>query len=79
MANSGVAEAPALNPVVSGAVMKSNNASTAVAPTGTSVEMAYMSTGSRRQVSGLPAALSCKSTRSAIGPVGPCSPGIHFG
>ena len=38
-----------------------------------------MSTGSRTQASVLPSALKRKFTRSAMGPVGAWSPGIHLG
>lgn len=38
-----------------------------------------MSTASRRQESGRPPALKTSPTSCSIGPVGECSPGIHFG
>ena len=51
--------------------------STALAPRGTSMANTYILRGSRRQVSACPLALIRTFTRFVIGPVGPCSPGIH--
>jgi hypothetical protein len=51
--------------------------STALAPRGTSMANTYMLRGSRCQVSACPFALMRTFTRFVIGPVGPCSPGIH--
>ncbi len=53
--------------------------STALAPRGTSIWKAYMSTGSRRQRSVCPAAVNFSPERLMTGPVGPCSPGSQAG
>ena len=48
-------------------------------PCGTSQWKVNMSSVSRCQGIVLPPALSFSPARLAIGPLGPCSPGIHFG
>src|SRR6202020_1262664 len=48
-------------------------------PAGTGIWKRYMSTRSRTQVNVLPSALKRRFTRSAMGPVGALSPGIHLG
>ena len=73
-----VVDGPALNLPSLGA-RYSSATSTRRAPSGTSRWKAYMSTGSRRQGRVRPAAVNSRPARLTIGPVGPCSPGIHFG
>ncbi len=48
-------------------------------PAGTGIWKRYISTGSRTQASALPSAVKRRFTRSAMGPVGAWSPGIHLG
>src|SRR5256884_953571 len=50
-----------------------------VAPRGTVTLSAYMSRGSRRQGSGASFARIVSAMMDSSGPLGPCSPGIHFG
>ena len=50
-----------------------------LAPAGTVTLIAYMSRGSRCQVSCVPLARIVMPTSVSSGPVGPCSPGIHLG
>src|ERR1700704_4359326 len=78
-ANRAVAEAADENPATDAGRRKSRDTSTAVAPAGTTMWNAYISTSSLRQGIDLPPAVSLSPARSVIGPVGPCSPGIHFG
>jgi len=49
------------------------------APGGTVTLSAYMLRGSRCQASGVPLARITSPIIVSSGPVGPCSPGIHFG
>ena len=49
----------------------SRSTSSVVAPCGTSTWKAYMSTRSRRQVTGLPFAVNLRPATSVIGPIGP--------
>src|SRR5690242_17962230 len=50
-----------------------------VVPGGTSTCTSNISSRSRRQLSSLPFALNLRPVRSTSGPLGMCSPGIHFG
>ena len=59
--------------------VSSNVMSSEVTPRGTSHQNANISTLSRFHVMGFPFAEMCRLTRLLIGPVGECSPGIHFG
>ena len=59
--------------------MKSKATSSVVAPEGTSRWKANMLSLSRFQGMVWPAAWILRPTRLAMGPVGPCSPGIHSG
>ena len=59
--------------------MKSREASTLVTPAGTSTWNVHPSARSRRHFRVWPLAVNFSPARSCIGPVGPCSPGIHFG
>src|SRR5262245_62187094 len=60
-------------------IAKSRSASTAAAPSGTSRWYSYTSCGPRFHGIVFPPALKVSPTMSTIGPVGPCSPGSHFG
>ena len=80
VASSVVEEAAELKPPTEeGGNRKSREASTSRAPAGTSQWKAYMSASSRFQATLLPPAESFNPARSVMGPVGACSPGIHFG
>jgi hypothetical protein len=59
--------------------MKSKATSTVVEPAGTSQRIVNMSASSRFQASAPPPVRITRPTTSVTGPVGPCSPGIHFG
>src|SRR5262245_53214314 len=74
-----VTDDPELNPPASGGDRKSNDTSTELAPAGTSTWITYISEGLRRQARSRPPAVILRSTKSASGPVGECSPGIHLG
>src|ERR1035437_4753554 len=78
-ASSEVVELLLVKPPDSGGEMKSKATSSVAAPGGTSRWKAYMLSLSRRQVTLLPPAWILRPTRLAMGPVGPCSPGIHSG
>jgi hypothetical protein len=74
-----VVEEPPLKPPAKVGARNSRLTSTELAPCGTSMWKAYMSTGSRRHWRVFPPALNFSPERLMIGPVGPCSPGIHSG
>jgi hypothetical protein len=75
-----VAEAPLLKPSPDGTGdRKSSRTSSDFAPSGTVQWNAYMSILSRSHATGFPPAESLSPARLSIGPVGPCSPGSHFG
>ncbi len=59
--------------------MKSKAISSGSTPAGTSTWYANMFTSSRFHGIAFPAAVMVKPTMFRIGPVGPCSPGIHSG
>src|SRR5260370_10298412 len=74
-----VAEAPEEKPSGGAGITMSRRASSVLVPSGTVSWMEYISTRSRRHVSRCPLAENCSPVRSTMGPVGPCSPGIHLG
>src|SRR5690348_2908470 len=78
-ASSVVVELPLVKPPDSGGEMKSKATSSAVAPAGTSIWKANILSLSRFQGIVLLPAWILRPTRLAMGPVGPCSPGIHSG
>src|SRR5580700_12293771 len=59
--------------------MKSKDAFTAETPAGTSTWNVHPSSRSRRHFNVCPLAVNFSPAKSWIGPVGPCSPGIHLG
>jgi len=72
-------DAPEENPSSLGAERKSSSTSIPAAPFGTSTRNAVISPGSRLQERGFPPADTWRPATSTMGPVGPCSPGIHLG
>jgi len=74
-----VQEAPELKPLVDALVRKSSATSTPSAPSGTLQWRAYMSTSSRCQGMGLPAAVIFKPEEIGDGPGGAVLAGDPFG
>src|SRR6185312_8374001 len=75
----GPVEAPAEKPLGGAVARKSALASIEVTPGGISRWNVNIFTSSRRQGMSLPLAVNFRPARLSIGPVGPCSPGIHCG
>src|SRR5438067_10386843 len=78
-ASSVVIEEPEENPPASAAEIKSKATSSAALPAGTLTRNAYRLVESRVQAMVWLRARILSATRSAMGPVGACSPGIHCG
>src|ERR1041385_3018933 len=74
-----VAEAPEEKPSGGAGITKSSFASSVLTPCGTVRWIVYISSRSRRQDNLFPLAKNIRPVKSVIGPVGPCSPGIHLG
>ncbi len=77
-ANVAPTEAPEIKAPGPAVARKSSITSRLVTSCGTLTWKAYISTSSRRQESSWPLP-RIRPVRLPIGPVGPCSPGIHFG